>query len=71
MVVVRLSGPVPPRPTMATVLSDSDCEPDRYGLSHCLTTLRLDAGGVLTVRHTHLMARFPCLAPGERARVVP
>lgn len=65
----RLSGLRPPPRAVATVETDESCQPDRYGVSHCLNRLRLPGGGAITVRHDHRMADSPCLAPGERLRV--
>lgn len=64
-----LAGAAPRRPAGATVITDENCEPDRYGISHCLNRLRLDGGRRLVVRHDHSMANDPCLAPGERVIV--
>lgn len=52
-----------------TVLTDANCQPDRFGISHCLNVIRLAGGGQITVRHDHRMANDPCLAPGETVRV--
>jgi len=64
-----VSGRVPRSAATATVLTDGNCEPDRYGVSHCLNKLRLDGGETLVVRHDHNMGNDPCLAPGERVAV--
>ncbi|HEU0304839.1 MAG TPA: hypothetical protein VFR32_09700 [Gaiellaceae bacterium] len=64
-----VAGTAPRKQAGATVLTDENCEPDRYGISHCLNRLRLDAGGQLVVRHDHNMGNDPCLAPGERVTV--
>ena len=61
------SPPVGRQP--ATVLTDSNCEPDRYGVSHCLNRLRLASGRELTVRHDHNMGNDPCVSPGEKVVV--
>ncbi len=60
----------PPRLTTAVVLTDENCTPDRFGVSHCLNKLRLASGRLLTVRHDHRMGDDPCLSPGEHVRVV-
>ena len=66
-----LKGRVPRTPMLATVLTDVNCEPDRYGISHCLNELRLLGDGRrITVRHDHNMHEFSCLTPGERVRVL-
>lgn len=69
--VYSLKGRAPRTPMLATVLTDENCEPDRYGISHCLNELKLVANGRrITVRHDHNMHMYPCLTPGERVRVV-
>lgn len=66
---LRLSGPIPSRRSLATVLSDEDCAPDSRGVSHCINRMRLANGRVLTVRHPHRMMEVPCLARGEHVTV--
>lgn len=68
---LRFSGPVPSRPSAATVVTDEDCSPDGEGVSHCLNQIRLVGGQTLTVRHPHRMMEVPCLSPGERVIVRP
>jgi hypothetical protein len=67
--VLRLSGPVPSRPSAATVLTDEDCAADAQGVSHCVNRIRLAEGQTLTVRHPHRMMEVPCLSPGEHITV--
>lgn len=67
--VYLTKGTMPRRPTKATVLTDTDCAPDRNGVSHCSNILRLASGRRITVRHDHKMMNDPCLSPGERVRV--
>jgi hypothetical protein len=57
--------------TQATVLSDSRCNPDAHGVSHCLNRLRLVDGRTVTVVHDHRMATMPCLSPGEHVTLTP
>jgi hypothetical protein len=64
-------GPMPDRPMMAEVLTDTDCAPDAQMISRCQNVVRLDGGARLVLRHPHDMSRVPCLAPGERVRLVP
>lgn len=52
-----------------TVLTDTNCEPDAQGLSHCNNIIDLGGGRRIEVVHTHLMKRYPCLAPGQRITV--
>lgn len=55
----------------ATVLTDSRCNPDAQGVSHCLNRLRLANGAVVTVVHDHKMMDMPCLSPGEHVTLSP
>lgn len=64
-----VGGDRPPATGTATVLTDTNCEPDAYGISHCLNALRLQGGGSLVVRHAHDMHAYPCLAPGDTVRL--
>ena len=66
-----VAGGTPRTSLAATVLSDENCEPDRFGVSHCLNKLRLGSGRTITVRHDHNMGNDPCLGPGERVAVRP
>ncbi len=70
VIVYSLKGAPPGAMTQATVLTDENCEPDGYGISHCLNELRLASGRQITVRHDHNMHMYPCLGPGERVRVM-
>jgi hypothetical protein len=65
----EISGSAPKTPVAGTVLTDENCEPDRYGVSHCLNRVALTGGGTLTVRHDHNMGNDPCLSPGEKVVV--
>lgn len=69
-VVVLVSGTLPVTPMAATVLTDTDCMPDQYGISHCLNTLRLADRTLIKVRHDHNMRLFPCLTQGEQVQIV-
>jgi hypothetical protein len=53
------------------VLTDTRCNPDSMGVSHCLNRVRLANGAVITVGHDHRMADIPCLSPGERITISP
>lgn len=57
--------------TSAVVLTDTRCNPDARGVSHCLNRLRLANGAVVTVRHDHRMMDMPCLSPGEHVSLIP
>lgn len=62
---------IPDGPVRGRVLSDTACEPDAHGASHCLNGIRLEGGRIITVRNDHRLANEPCLAPGERVLIVP
>jgi hypothetical protein len=68
-VAYAVSGKAPARTQIGEVLTDTNCQPDSYGVSHCLNRIRLASGRVITVRHDHSMMNDPCLAPGERVGV--
>ncbi len=68
---MRLKGPIPARPVLATVLTDENCEPDAQGVSHCINRMRLSNGKTLVVQHPHKMEDVPCLAPQEQVTVRP
>ena len=69
--VTVLRGHLPTRPTRAVVLSDTRCDRDARGVSHCLNRMRLAHGGLVLARHDHRMSEMPCLDPGERVLVSP
>lgn len=48
------------------VLSDSNCQPDANGLSHCHNQVALSNGRRITVVNTHFMRINRCLAAGEQ-----
>lgn len=48
------------------VLSDSNCQADANGLSHCHNQVELSNGRRITVVNTHLMRVNRCLAAGDR-----
>ena len=50
----------------ATVTSDTDCDPDAQGLSHCHNGLKLADGTQITVIDSHNMNRFRCLGEGDQ-----
>jgi hypothetical protein len=68
-VAYAVSGMPPTRTQTGKVLTDTNCQPDSYGISHCTNRIRLASGRVITVRHDHSMMNDPCLSPGERVRV--
>jgi hypothetical protein len=64
------AGQIPAGATTATVLTDSNCEPDADGVSHCLNDLQI-GNVVVTVQHHHQMHSVPCLSPGEIVTLMP
>lgn len=64
-------GAMPHRPMMAEVMTDTDCGPDAQMISRCRNAMRLADGSRVVLRHPHDMSRIPCLAPGERVRLIP
>jgi hypothetical protein len=65
------AGAMPHEPMMAEVLSDTDCAPDEQLVSRCRNEMQLANGDKIVARHPHDMRDVPCLAPGERVRLVP
>jgi hypothetical protein len=55
----------------ATVMTDTRCNPDSMGVSHCLNRMKLADGTVITVQHDHMMMSMPCLSPGEHVVLTP
>ncbi len=51
------------------VRSDSDCEPDAQGLSHCRNVIDLANGRRIVVIDTHEMSRNRCLGAGDRLSI--
>ena len=64
-------GAMPVRPVMADVMTDTDCVPDAQMISRCRNVMRLADGRQIVLRHPHDMTHIPCLAPGERVRLMP
>ena len=48
------------------VTTDTDCDADAQGLSHCHNVIKLANGEQLTVIDTHNMHRNRCLGPGDQ-----
>lgn len=65
-----IEGHLPGAPMIAEVMTDTDCAPDAQMISHCRNEMRLSNGETIVVRHPHDMRDIPCLAPGERVRLV-
>ena len=64
------AGQIPEGATTAEVLSDTNCEPDADGVSHCLNDVQI-GNVVVTVQHHHQMHSVPCLSPGETVTLMP
>ena len=52
-------------PVTGTVKSDTDCDADAAGLSHCHNIIELANGTRITVINTHNMHRNRCLGDGD------
>ena len=48
------------------VASDTDCDADAEGLSHCHNIIEFPNGSRITVIDTHNMHVNPCMSPGDR-----
>lgn len=66
-----VEGTLPPAPTSAEVLTDTQCVPDEEMISRCRNEMMLPDGSTIVLRHPHDMTKVPCLAPGEQVRLVP
>jgi len=51
---------------IGSVATDTNCDPDAQGLSHCHNAIELANGDRITVIDTHNMSVNRCLKPGER-----
>ena len=51
---------------IGTIVTDTDCDADAEGLSHCRNNIELANGRRITVIDTHEMHRYRCLEPGEK-----
>ena len=65
-----VSGSVPAAGSRATVLDDTNCAPDKQGISHCNNPLRLASGRRVMIIHPHSMMDVPCLTRGEHVQLV-
>ena len=52
-------------PVTGTVKSDTDCDADAAGVSHCRNIIELANGTRITVINTHNMHRNRCLGDGD------
>nr|WP_319483055.1 hypothetical protein [uncultured Cohaesibacter sp.] len=61
--------PAAGRSVAATVLSDSDCAPDKEGINHCRNEIELSDGSRLTGIDNHRMSVNRCLRSGEKVTI--
>ena len=64
--IIKGQLPKTVKPITATVTSDTDCDADAQGLSHCHNILKLTDGTEITVIDTHNMHRNRCLGSGDQ-----
>jgi len=64
--VIKGKLPKSLQPVTGTVTSDTDCDADAQGLSHCHNNVKLADGTEITVIDTHNMHRNRCLGAGDR-----
>ncbi len=64
--VIKGQLPKNVKPITGTVTSDTDCDADAQGLSHCHNTVKLADGTELTVIDSHNMHRNRCLGTGDQ-----
>ncbi|MCR4331802.1 MAG: hypothetical protein NUV34_03735 [Sulfuricaulis sp.] len=67
--VVQGRAPKAGKPVIGTVTTDTDCDADAEGLSHCQNIIELTDGSRITVIDTHNMHINRCMSPGERISV--
>jgi hypothetical protein len=64
--VIKGDAPKTRKPVIGTVTSDTDCDADAEGLSHCHNTIKLANGSEITVIDSHNMHRNRCLGAGDK-----
>lgn len=65
-----IEGSVPAGAQLSGVVtSDTDCDADAQGLSHCHNGITLSNGARITAVNSHNMMRFQCLDPGQRVSI--
>lgn len=64
--VVEGTFPTSGGPIFGVVKTDTNCEPDEAGLSHCSNRIALATGGEIEVVHNHAMMTYECLAPDQK-----
>ena len=68
--VLHGSAPETGKRITGTVKSDTDCDIDAEGLSHCHNVIELANGSRITVIDTHNMHRYRCLGEGDRLTLI-
>jgi len=53
-----------------TVKTDTDCDIDAEGPSHCHNIIGLEGGSRITVIDTHNMHRYRCLGAGDKLSLI-
>lgn len=64
--VIQGQSPDADKTIVGTVTSDTDCDADADGLSHCRNTIELPGGEKITVIDTHQMHSYRCLGEGDK-----
>lgn len=68
--VINGDAPNTRKPVIGTVTSDTDCDVDVEGLSHCHNNIKLANGSEITVINTHNMHSNRCLGGGDRLSLI-
>lgn len=64
--IIKGDAPKTRKAVIGTVTSDTDCDADAEGLSHCHNTIKLANGSEITVIDSHNMHRNRCLGAGDK-----
>jgi len=64
--VIKGDAPKTRKTVIGTVTSDTDCDADAEGLSHCHNTIKMPNGSEITVIDTHNMHQNRCLGAGDK-----
>lgn len=64
--VIEGRAPAAGKRLVGVVTTDTDCDADAQGLSHCHNVVNMADGTRMTVIDTHNMHRFRCLGPGDQ-----
>ena len=69
--IVKIIGGHLVAPTQGVVLTDTHCNPDAKGLSHCHNVIRLKNHQTIKVIDTHNIMHYGCLRIDEPVSVTP